>query len=161
MKSVHSGRVLGYVIDQNQPLRHAIFPTFFGVPAATAPTPAVIAMRSGAAVLFTVSVPLGDGRHKVIMEGPLVPPDTGDRDADVHRGEGEQCVAGRLIAQRARGAVRSPFDLLCLQPVHNGEAQHVRHIGCQNHDLRGGQALVINQHLDFMGHSIQQLGIEV
>jgi KDO2-lipid IV(A) lauroyltransferase len=83
VKSVHSGRVLGYVIDQNQPLRHAIFPTFFGVPAATAPTPAVIAMRSGAAVLFTVSVPLGDGRHKVIMEGPLVPPDTGDRDRDV------------------------------------------------------------------------------
>ncbi len=83
VKSVHSGRVLGYVIDQNQPLRHAIFPTFFGVPAATAPTPAVIAMRSGAAVLFTVSVPLGDGRHKVIMEGPLVPPDTGDRERDV------------------------------------------------------------------------------
>jgi KDO2-lipid IV(A) lauroyltransferase len=83
VKSVHSGRVLGYVIDQNQPLRHAIFPTFFGVPAATAPTPAVIAMRSGAAVLFTVSVPLGDGRHRVIMEGPLVPPNTGDRDRDV------------------------------------------------------------------------------
>ena len=29
-----------------------------------------------------LSVPLGDGRHKVVIEGPIVPPDTGDRDAD-------------------------------------------------------------------------------
>src|SRR5512138_258795 len=82
-RSVRSGRVLGYVIDQNQLLRHAIFPTFFGVPAATAPTPAVLAMRSGAAVVFAVSYPLGDGRHKVVIEGPLEPPSTGDRDRDV------------------------------------------------------------------------------
>jgi KDO2-lipid IV(A) lauroyltransferase len=82
-QSVRSGRVLGYVIDQNQALRHAIFPTFFGVPAATAPTPAVLAMRSGASVIFALSVPLGDGRHKVIIEGPLEPPDTGDRERDV------------------------------------------------------------------------------
>jgi KDO2-lipid IV(A) lauroyltransferase len=82
-RSVRSGRVLGYVIDQNQPLRHAVFPTFFGVPAATASTPAVLAMRSGAAVVFALSIPLGDGRHRVIMEGPLEPPDTGDRERDV------------------------------------------------------------------------------
>jgi KDO2-lipid IV(A) lauroyltransferase len=81
-RAVRSGRVLGYVIDQNQQLRHAIFPTFFGVPAATAPTPAVLATRSGAVVMFVLSVPLGDGRHKVILEGPLEPPDTGDRERD-------------------------------------------------------------------------------
>jgi KDO2-lipid IV(A) lauroyltransferase len=34
-------------------------------------------------VVFVLSVPLGDGRHKVILEGPLVPPDTGDRERDV------------------------------------------------------------------------------
>jgi Kdo2-lipid IVA lauroyltransferase/acyltransferase len=83
VRAIRGGRVLGYVIDQNQQLRHAIFPTFFGVPAATAPTPAVLAMRSGAAVVFALSVPLGDGRHKVILEGPLEPPDTGDRERDV------------------------------------------------------------------------------
>jgi KDO2-lipid IV(A) lauroyltransferase len=82
-RAVKAGRFLGYVIDQNQPLRHAIFPTFFGVPAATAPTPAVLAMRSGASVIFVLSVPLGDGRHKVIFEGPLEPPHTGDRERDV------------------------------------------------------------------------------
>ena len=82
-RSLKAGRVLGYVIDQNQPRRRAVFPTFFGVPAATSPTPAVLAMRTGAAVVFTLSVPLGDGRHKVVIEGPIEPPATGDRDADV------------------------------------------------------------------------------
>ena len=83
VRSIRAGRFLGYVIDQNQALRHAIFPTFFGVPAATAPTPAVLAMRSGAAVVFVVSHPLGDGRHRVVFEGPLDPPSTGDRERDV------------------------------------------------------------------------------
>jgi len=82
-RSLAAGRVLGYVIDQNQPLRRAIFPTFFGVPAATASTPAVLAMRTGAAVIFILAVPLGDGRHRVVIEGPLDPPETGDRARDV------------------------------------------------------------------------------
>jgi Kdo2-lipid IVA lauroyltransferase/acyltransferase len=83
VRSIKAGRFLGYVIDQNQALRHAVFPTFFGIPAATAPTPAVLAMRSGAAVIFVLSYPLGDGRHQVAFEGPLQPPDTGDRERDV------------------------------------------------------------------------------
>jgi Kdo2-lipid IVA lauroyltransferase/acyltransferase len=82
IRSLKSGRVLGYVIDQNQPLRRAVFPTFFGVPAATSATPALLAMRTGAAVIFILSVPLGNGRHRVVIEGPLDPPRTGDRDAD-------------------------------------------------------------------------------
>ena len=81
IRALKSGRVLGYVYDQNQGVR-PIFPTFFGVPAATTATPAYLARRTGAAVIFTVSVPLGDGRHKVVIEGPLELPDSGDRDAD-------------------------------------------------------------------------------
>jgi KDO2-lipid IV(A) lauroyltransferase len=81
IRALKSGRVLGYVFDQNQPVR-PVFPTFFGVPAATAATPAYLSRLTGAAVIFTVSVPLGDGRHKVVIEGPYDPPDTGDRDAD-------------------------------------------------------------------------------
>ena len=82
-RALARGRVLGYVIDQNQPLRRAIFPTFFGVPAATAPTPAVLALRTGAAVVFIAAVPLDDGRHRVVIEGPLEVPATGDRRRDV------------------------------------------------------------------------------
>jgi KDO2-lipid IV(A) lauroyltransferase len=82
-RALKSGRVLGYVIDQNQPKRRAIFPTFFGVPAATSATPAWLSLRTGAAVIFTLAVPLGDGRQKVVVEGPLAVPDTGDRERDV------------------------------------------------------------------------------
>jgi Kdo2-lipid IVA lauroyltransferase/acyltransferase len=81
IRTLREGRVLGYVYDQNQP-RHAIFPTFFGVPAATTPTPAYLARKTGAAVVFAISVPLGDGRHQVVIEGPLEPAESGDREAD-------------------------------------------------------------------------------
>ena len=83
IRSMKAGRALGYVIDQNERSRNAVFPTFFGVPAATSPTPAILARRTGAAVIFTVAVPLGGGRHKVVIEGPIEMPDTGDREADV------------------------------------------------------------------------------
>ena len=82
-RALEQGRILGYVIDQNQPLRRAVFPTFFGVPAATSPTPAILALRTGAAVVFTLALPLGNGRHLVLIEGPLEVPDTGDRRRDV------------------------------------------------------------------------------
>jgi len=82
-RAMRQGKVLGYVIDQNMPGHRAIFPTFFGVPAATAPTPAYLAMRSNAIVFFMLDVPLPDGRHRIVIEGPLAPPRTGNREADV------------------------------------------------------------------------------
>ncbi len=83
LRSMRQGRVLGYVIDQNVSRRRAVFPTFFGVPAATSPTPAVLAMRNGAAVVFAVAVPEEGGRYRVVIEGPLEVPASGDRDRDV------------------------------------------------------------------------------
>ena len=82
VKALKAGRVLGYVIDQSEAGRNAVYPRFFGIPVATAVTPAVLARRTGAAVVFAVSLPLPDGRHRVAIEGPLTLPDTGDREAD-------------------------------------------------------------------------------
>jgi KDO2-lipid IV(A) lauroyltransferase len=82
VRALKAGRVLGYVIDQSESSKSAVFPTFFGVPVATAATPAVLARRTGAAVVFVVSVPQPDGRHKVVIEGPLTVPDTGDLSRD-------------------------------------------------------------------------------
>jgi KDO2-lipid IV(A) lauroyltransferase len=83
VRALKQGRALGYVIDQNVSLRRAVFPTFFGVPAATSPTPAVLAMRQGAAVVFALAVPVDGERYRVVVEGPLAVPDTGDHDRDV------------------------------------------------------------------------------
>jgi Kdo2-lipid IVA lauroyltransferase/acyltransferase len=83
MRSMKAGRALGYVIDQNMSRRRAVFPTFFGVPAATAPTPAVLALRTGAEVIFVLAIRQPDGRHRVVFEGPLQVPDTGDRERDI------------------------------------------------------------------------------
>jgi KDO2-lipid IV(A) lauroyltransferase len=82
VRALRAGRVLGYVIDQSEPSRSAVYPRFFGVPVATAATPAVLARRTGAPVIFMVSVPLPDGRHRVAIEGPLFPPSTGDHARD-------------------------------------------------------------------------------
>jgi KDO2-lipid IV(A) lauroyltransferase len=83
-RSLKAGRVLGYVIDQNEPTHHAVFPTFFGVPAATSPTPAILARRTGAHVVFTVDIPLPDGRHRVVIER-VPPPGDGDATAFMQR----------------------------------------------------------------------------
>lgn len=81
LQALKSGRVLGYVFDQNA-TRNGIFPTFFGVPAATAPAPFWLAARTGAAVVFTLDVPLPGGRHRIVIEGPLEPPRSGDSERD-------------------------------------------------------------------------------
>ncbi len=83
VRALKAGRVLGYVVDQNMPRQRAVFPTFFGVPAATSPTPALLSLRTGAAVVFVLAVPLGGGRHRVVIEGPLDVPRSGDRERDV------------------------------------------------------------------------------
>lgn len=82
VRALKAGRVLGYVIDQSEASKSAVYPTFFGVPVATAATPAVLARRTGAAVVFVISVPQPDGRHRVVIEGPLAVPDTGDLSRD-------------------------------------------------------------------------------
>jgi KDO2-lipid IV(A) lauroyltransferase len=83
VRALRQGRALGYVIDQNVSRRRAVFPTFFGVPAATSPAPAVLAMRHGAAVIFALAVPADGERYRVVVEGPLQVPNTGDHDRDV------------------------------------------------------------------------------
>jgi len=83
VRALKAGNVLGYVIDQNVSRRRAVFPTFFGVAAATSPTPAYLAMRYGARVFFAVAAPLPGGRYRAEIEGPFELQRSGDREADV------------------------------------------------------------------------------
>ena len=73
------------------------------------PTPAFLARRTGAAVVFVVSVPLGDGRHQVVIEGPLR--------AARHRRPGRRRPGLHAAAQRQAGGLGpAPSGALVLAP---------------------------------------------
>ncbi len=77
---------IGVAIVLDQDAREAgVFVPFFGRPASTTPTLALVALRSGAAVVPTYSVPREDGSYDVYYEPELTVESTGDRDADVIR----------------------------------------------------------------------------
>ena len=69
--AVESGQTLALLIDQNMLPRRAVFAPFFGALAATTPAPAVVAERTGAPVILTVLVRVGEGRYRVHAEGPF------------------------------------------------------------------------------------------
>lgn len=62
-----------------------VFVPFFGVPSSTTPTMALLALRTGAAIVPVFSVPRSDGTYDVYYEPEVALHATGDREADVVR----------------------------------------------------------------------------
>lgn len=82
VRALRSGIGVAIVIDQDA--RGAgVFVPFLGRPASTTPTLATLALRTGAAVVPTFSVPLPDGSYRIVYEPEVPVVDTGDRDRDV------------------------------------------------------------------------------
>jgi Kdo2-lipid IVA lauroyltransferase/acyltransferase len=80
LRSLSGGRVVALVADQN--VRHAgVFVEFFGRPASTARGPALLAQRTGAAVVFAsaIRLPGRRARYRVRLQ-PLEAPGAGDAD---------------------------------------------------------------------------------
>ena len=77
---------LGVAIVLDQDAREdGVFVPFFGRPASTTPTLALLALRCGAAVVPTYSIPQRDGSYLVVYEPELEIAPTGDFQADVLR----------------------------------------------------------------------------
>lgn len=70
------------MIDQDA-RHHGIFVPFFGRAASTTPTLAHLALRTGAAVVPTFSIPERDGTYRVVYEPRLAVADTGDLERDI------------------------------------------------------------------------------
>jgi len=82
----HLRRGIGVAIVIDQDAKDAgIFVPFFGRLASTTPTPALLALRTGAAIVPVFSVPRDDGSYDVCYEPEVRVLDSGDRDRDVAR----------------------------------------------------------------------------
>jgi KDO2-lipid IV(A) lauroyltransferase len=100
IKTLHEGGGVAIVIDQDA-RGEGVFVPFFGIPASTTPTLALLALRTGAAVMPVVSTLEEDGTYRVRYEPEISVAPTGDRDADVLRITAE-CTASieRWVRER-------------------------------------------------------------
>lgn len=99
VKALREGAGIAFLIDQNFGEEGAIFPDFFGRPAATTPALGRISVRTGAPVVPVFSFPLPDGGYRIVYSEPLEAPDTGDREADAWE-------LTRAVTRRIEEAIR-------------------------------------------------------
>jgi KDO2-lipid IV(A) lauroyltransferase len=81
MRALHANQSVAVLIDQHILTADAVKVDFLGRPAATTSAVAVLAMRTGAAVIPAFSLPLNDGRYRLIYERPIELPAEGSADA--------------------------------------------------------------------------------
>jgi KDO2-lipid IV(A) lauroyltransferase len=82
LAALHRNEVVTVLLDQAVGGKHALFVPFFGRPAGTTPLVSIAALRSGAPVMVSVGMRVGDG-FRLSVEGPFPLPSTGDRARDV------------------------------------------------------------------------------
>lgn len=81
MRALNANQAVAVLIDQHILTADAVKVDFLGRPAATTAAVAVLAMRTGAAVIPAFSLPLNDGRYRLIYEPPLVLPSADNPEA--------------------------------------------------------------------------------
>ncbi|HTV02886.1 MAG TPA: lysophospholipid acyltransferase family protein [Luteitalea sp.] len=74
MRALNANQSVAVLIDQHILTADAVKVDFMGRPAATTSAVAVLALRTGAAVIPAFSLPLNDGRYRLIYERPLALP---------------------------------------------------------------------------------------
>lgn len=71
MRALNANQSVAVLIDQHILTADAVKVDFLGRPAATTSAVAVLAMRTGATVIPAFSLPLNDGRYRLIYERPI------------------------------------------------------------------------------------------
>lgn len=84
LRALSEGRLVGILLDQNASRREGVFVPFFGRPASTSRSVAVLALRTRTPVVPIFARREPDGRHRIAIHPPLDPPP---------RGSGETAVA--------------------------------------------------------------------
>lgn len=76
LKAMRKNESVAILVDQNVLPQEAVFVPFFGRPAATTPSLALLQLKTGAAVVPIFTWPLGGGRYRLGFEEPMLPDDT-------------------------------------------------------------------------------------
>ena len=82
VRKLKRNEIVGILGDQNTRMQN-IFVDFFGIKASTTPGPAMLALRTGAALVPVFMIREGSGKHRFIVEDPIEVDRTADLDADV------------------------------------------------------------------------------
>ena len=83
LRLLRAGKVVGILLDQNMAWQEGVFVDFFGEQACTNTGVALLALKTGAAVLPVFNIREKDGRYRVIIEPELPLIRTGNKDSDV------------------------------------------------------------------------------
>ncbi len=85
LRVLKEGGIVGVLLDQNVDWREGVFVKFFGELACTNTGMALLALKTGAAVLPAFNIRQGDGRYRVVIEPELSLIRTGDKNLDVEK----------------------------------------------------------------------------
>jgi KDO2-lipid IV(A) lauroyltransferase len=80
LEALRRGRMVGVLLDQNATRKEGVFVPFFGRPASTSRSLALLALRTGTPIVPIFIRRVGIGRHRVVIEPPLAMPSSNDHD---------------------------------------------------------------------------------
>jgi Kdo2-lipid IVA lauroyltransferase/acyltransferase len=99
LKILREGKGIAILIDQNAADKNRVFVDFFGKPAATTPVLGLVKMKTDAALVPVIALPLPGNRYRFVFGPEVEISGTGDREQDGLRYT-ETCTA--IIEQQIR-----------------------------------------------------------
>lgn len=79
---LNSNQIVAMLPDQDAG-KNGVIVNFMGQPASTHKGPAFFSLKTGAPIIIALALNEQKGKHKVVMEKPIYPHPTGDRDEDI------------------------------------------------------------------------------
>lgn len=114
LRAMARNETVAILVDQNVLPREAVFVPFFGRPAATTPSLALLQLKTGAAVVPVFTWPEANGRYRLDFETPIFPEEF--EGAGVDREERVRRATARYMAVTEAAIRKDPAAWLW---VHN------------------------------------------
>jgi KDO2-lipid IV(A) lauroyltransferase len=106
LEALRRGRLVGILMDQNAARREGVFVDFFGRPASTSRSIALLAVRTGAPIVPIFARRNPDGSHQVVIHPALPAPASNDAEAAIVE------LTARCTAEIERAIRQSPEQWL-------------------------------------------------